>query len=291
MLTIPTAFADPKLHRSHQWATCWRIERADGVVLRFTNHDRLLTLVVDDAAQHAQQFAPLGGWNASNHQRESGVKESHLQVFGVLTSSAITDDDLRAGKYRSARVEEYLVDWRAPERGPMRTNKYVIAETTRRRSVWEARVEGLPRWLRVKVGAKAGRTCRHVFGDSLCTVDLGPRTHAGEVTAVHDGRRVRFFTDLGALAVPTQALAVGFVEWKAGAANVGVRSPVRYNITTDGEIGLLVPTPYDIEVGDEFDAVEGCNKLFSTCRNRFNNGARFGGFPHIPGRDRMMRGK
>jgi len=38
-------------------------------------------------------------------------------------------------------------------------------------------------------------------------------------------------------------------------------------------------------VSHAFTVTFGCDKRFSTCRDRFANGVNFRGFPHIPGND------
>jgi uncharacterized phage protein (TIGR02218 family) len=40
-----------------------------------------------------------------------------------------------------------------------------------------------------------------------------------------------------------------------------------------------------IAVGDAFEITAGCDKRFSTCRDRFGNSLNFRGFPQIPGND------
>ena len=40
-----------------------------------------------------------------------------------------------------------------------------------------------------------------------------------------------------------------------------------------------------IVVGDAFTISAGCDKRFSTCRDRFDNAVNFRGFPHMPGND------
>src|SRR3712207_7264503 len=40
-----------------------------------------------------------------------------------------------------------------------------------------------------------------------------------------------------------------------------------------------------ISPGDAFTLSAGCDKSFSTCRDRFANSVNFRGFPHMPGND------
>lgn len=59
--------------------------------------------------------------------------------------------------------------------------------------------------------------------------------------------------------------------------------------TVAGQIDLQLEMPYDVQVGDTFTAIAGCNKLFSKCQS-YTNVINFGGFPHLPGRDHLVTG-
>ena len=50
-------------------------------------------------------------------------------------------------------------------------------------------------------------------------------------------------------------------------------------------IELWQPANAAIEEGDAFVVTAGCNKRFSTCRQKFDNAVTFRGFPHMPGND------
>lgn len=57
-----------------------------------------------------------------------------------------------------------------------------------------------------------------------------------------------------------------------------------------GGVTLQLAMPNPIAPGDTFSAVEGCDKLLSTCKTRFNNVVNMRGFPYLPGRDRLTSG-
>lgn len=50
-----------------------------------------------------------------------------------------------------------------------------------------------------------------------------------------------------------------------------------------GEFTLQMPFYYSPQVGDQYTAIAGCRKRFTTdCVTKYSNGKRFGGFPHVP---------
>src|SRR5579875_852094 len=85
-------------------ALCWRIERRDGVAIGLTDHDRDLT--VDGLVHRA---AP--GMTPSAIKRSDGLDADTMDIAGALTSGAIAEADLLAGRWDGARVVLFAVDW------------------------------------------------------------------------------------------------------------------------------------------------------------------------------------
>jgi len=265
--------------RTHRFASCWEIERTDGTIFRFTDHDKELT--VDGDA-----YAPTGGFSASAIQAGANLQDQNRELLGVLDAAAITHDDLRAGLYREAKVTQMLVDWRYPWAGAITTMVYWLAEIRFSGEQWEARVEGLTRWLNPKVGDLYSRTCQHVVGDSRCGVTLSSYKESGTVAAITTQRRV--FTVSG-LTKADGYFTFGLLTWTSG-SNDGLEHEVKlHDVGGSTAITLQLPTPYDIGVADGFDISAGCDKLQATCKDKFSNLDNFGGFPFIPGNDRMLQ--
>ena len=60
-------------------------------------------------------------------------------------------------------------------------------------------------------------------------------------------------------------------------------------------VTLAVPVPFSIQVGDTFSITPGCDKTENDglgaaptgCQGKFNNIQRYGGFPQVPGFNKM----
>src|SRR5581483_8652977 len=79
-------------------------ERKDGVVMGFTDHDR-------DLSFDGVTYQAASGFTASSVEDQLGLAVSNLDVQGALSSAAITEADLNAGRYDDAAVTIYLVNW------------------------------------------------------------------------------------------------------------------------------------------------------------------------------------
>ncbi|MFN3615310.1 MAG: DUF2163 domain-containing protein, partial [Rubrimonas sp.] len=87
---------------------CWRIERADGVTLGFTDHDA--PIVFDGVT-----FTPEAAVDPSALEAAVGLAADNVEIVGALRSDAIRADDVALGRYDGASITRWLVNWRAPE--------------------------------------------------------------------------------------------------------------------------------------------------------------------------------
>jgi uncharacterized phage protein (TIGR02218 family) len=285
VIKIPAQLEGLVNDRVHRFATLWRLTRKDGQQLRFTNHDAGIT--------HADQlYTPTGALSATAKQRIEGLRDRNVDFRGALVSDAITYADLLAGKYRQAKIEEYLMDWRYPWADPFASYTYFIVQTTFTGEIWEAQAEGLTHRLKQQVGRVYGRTCDvHAFGDARCVghgdggvVSEAAWTDGGTVTGVNVSRK-DFNTTL---TQTTNWYKYGYVRWTSG-LNTGLTMEVNKSYGTAGRVTLWLKMPYDIAVGDTFNIVAGCDRLMGTCSGKFNNLINFRGFPYIPGTDAMLK--
>ena len=101
-----------------------------------------------------------------------------------------------------------------------------------------------------------------------------------QVTTVVDARKEVQFSGMDAKL--DDYFRDGEIEWTVG-ANAGVVSPVYQYTASTRNLVLLVPTPYPITTSDFGIIRPGCDGLVTTCRDKFNNVANFGGSPYDPG--------
>jgi len=274
-LQLDAATTSLSKYSTHHLATLWKITRTDAVVLYFTDHDTVLEYDGDT-------YQPAGGFDASARQKQADLQVQNFEVSGMLSSSRITFADLESGLYNEAQVDEFLVDWRYPFAGAFFARKYWIVETNWTGNRWEARVEGLTRWLRPGIGELYERTCRYKLGETRCGINLASWTFPGTVTSVtfpgQDKRRVFWST----LIFVDGVFDYGTVQWATG-NNAGLVSEVKHSELFVGRVELYLDTPYDIQAGDTFTITVGCYKTKAWCTNIFSNFVNFGGFPFIPG--------
>ena len=82
----------------------WALERADGVVMGFTDHD-------GDLAFEGIRFLAGTGLTAGALQQVTGLAVDNAEVAGALSDAGIREADIRAGRFDGAEVRLWLVNW------------------------------------------------------------------------------------------------------------------------------------------------------------------------------------
>lgn len=256
---------------------CWRVVRADGTVLGFTDHD-------NELAFDGTTFEAATGFSASDVESTVGLGVDNLDVESVLKSGTLNEDDLAAGLYDGAAVEIFRVNWQDTDQRVLIRSGH-LGEVTRGRQSFRAEIRGLAHQLQQPKGRIYQYGCDADLGDARCTVDLENAAFkgTGSVTTT-DGARVLTATGLDAF--ESDWFTRGLLAWNSG-ANDGLKMEVKLHTKADGAVTLELWQRMSqvIAVSDTFTVTAGCDKQFTTCRDKFANAVNFRGFPHIPGND------
>lgn len=256
---------------------CWRITRRDGRILGFTDHDR-------DLAFDATSFEAAAGFTASEIKDSVGLSVDNLSIESALSSAHLSDHDLAAGLYDDAKIEIWRVNWTAPEqRVVMRTGS--IGEVRRSGQSFAAEIRGLAHYLQQPQGRLYQFTCDATLGDVRCGVDLSLATYRA-VGTVAAAESLREFTVTLPVAYAGDWFARGLCRFTSG-VNKGTAIEVKRQSASGSAVTIELWQPLaDLPMpGDGIILTAGCDKHFTTCRDRFQNSANFRGFPHMPGND------
>jgi len=277
MKTLPAGLRESLATGATTLCRCWKLIRADEVILGFTDHDE--DLVFDGVTYRA-----ASGFTASSIDQSLGLNVDGLEVQGALVDESLNEDGLAAGLFDNARITVFLVDWRdTDDRIILFAGS--IGEVSRGETHFAAEIRGLAHALNQPRGRSFQRACDAVLGDVRCGIDISGGQYHGTGTVTHvDGRRS--FRASGLDAFAAEWFARGKLTWESG-ANAGSVMEVKVHDLAAGEavIELWEPMAGEIAVGDGFTITAGCDKTWKTCRERFGNGVNFRGFPFMPGND------
>ena len=253
-------------------AFVWRIERGDGIAIGFTSHDR-------DLVRGGFVYRAAPGMVPSAIRLSDGLDADDIELDGALTSGAISEGDLLAGRWDGAALSVAAVDWSDPQAEAIVLVRGHFASVAVRDGAFSVGLRGLTQLFDRPVAEATSPSCRAVLGDERCRVDLRGRRRRAEVVAL-DGTSVTL-----SVAPVDGVLAFGTLRWIDG-DHAGLSARITGGagaVLTLGEPAAPTALPCAVEL------VEGCDRQLATCATRFANVANFQGEPHLPGNDLLTR--
>lgn len=255
-------------------AICWKLSLVDNSIMGFTDHTSDLTI-------SSQLYKAATGFSPTSIETKDRFSVDNLDVAGILDSSSITESDIMAGKYDFAEIEIFMVNVTDLTQGRIVHRRGWLGEVSLKNGQFIAEVRGLTQKLSQNIVELYSPTCRAVFGDARCKVNLASYTVGGTINTV-TSRQVFISNSM------TQAagyFSSGEVRWLTG-ANAGRRMEIKE--FANKQFTLVLPMPNNIAVGDTFNAIAGCDKTFNSCFSKFSNAVNFRGEPYVPGMDKML---
>lgn len=250
---------------------CWRIERRDGTVMGFTDHDR-------DVTAAGTLFEASTGIITTQMVQRLGLSVDNLEIEGAVDDARITTADIERGLYDDARVDIYLVNWQSPDQFDHRA-RGTFGNVVQVEGGFSVEFRSRAHVLNQPTGLTYQRTCQAKLGDGNCRVNLADPAFRNTVTVlamtghaitVSDPGRADEFFSLGTLIDATGA---------------------RFGIKQHYGAGLVLweePTVPPV-VGSSVTLLAGCKQDIGTCNAKFGNHLNFYmGFPHMPGNDALM---
>lgn len=256
-------------------ATCWKITRTDGVVKTYTDCDK-------DFVFASNTYLSIVGFTPSSIESKDDFSVDNVDVQGVLETGYITAPDLMAGLYDFAEVEVFQVNYQDLTQDRMMMRRGKLGEVRLQKDMFTAELRGLSELMQQHTGQLFSPSCRAVLGDVRCKVSMGAFTFAGTVNSVTSSL---IFTS-NALTQAAGYFTGGEIRWLTG-ANAGLKREIKEFVNK--QVILALPMPYAIANGDTFNALAGCDKLFPTCKDKFNNVVNFRGEPSVPGTDAILK--
>ena len=261
-------------------ASCWRLERRDGIAFRFTDHDA-------DLVVGGETYAARAGISRTAVETSAGMAVDNMDVAGILDSESITERDLRAGLFDYAEIRVFLINWQDPDAGRLDLRRGWIGEVkVSRNGEFSTELRGLAQTLGQTITEVYSPECRADLGDARCRVDLAAFERNGSVLVVQD--RERFSADVQDADLTPGYYAGGLLTWTSGANAGRAVEVLAFDAEGNGQMALFLPSPFAVATGDQFIIRPGCDKRLATCRDKFDNVVNFRGEPHLPGQTRIM---
>ena len=254
---------------------CWRMQLASGETLGFTDHDQ--TLVFEGTT-----FEAAAGFTGSEIQSSLGLSVDNMEASGALRSTKLDEARLGAGDFDHAAIEVWRVNWQDVAMRVL-LRKGHLGEVTIGAGGFNAEVRGLSHLMNQPKGRLYQYGCDAVLGDGRCGVNLANSAFRadGLVAAVEPAALI-----LSGFSFQDEWCTRGTLKFNSG-AGTGREVAVKRHRVISGQTRLDFWSDFSFVVlpGVAVTLTAGCDKQFSTCRNKFINAQNFQGFPHMPGTD------
>ncbi|WP_227267852.1 DUF2163 domain-containing protein [Roseobacter weihaiensis] len=261
-------------------AHAWAIERKDGTILGFTDHDR-------DLSFEGITFRADTGLTALSLAQSTGLSVDNTEALGALSDLSIREDEIEQGRFDGAEVRAWMVNWTDVSQRRLQF-RGLIGELSRADGGFQAELRGLTEALNRPLGRVYQKPCTAVLSDSACRFDVTKPGFSIEL-AVEYTDQSRIFRWEGFDGFEQDWFARGRLEVLEGPA-AGLWGMVKQD-RLEGEtrtIELWEPIRSPLAYGVTVRLIAGCDKRSETCRLKFQNLANFQGFPDLPEDDWMM---
>ena len=176
--TFPSALEGYLEQTVTDYVTIYRLTTLDGGIdLGFTTH-------CDNLVVGGFTYEPIDGANPTNINLQATQGISNFEILALLSSTRIKDSDVRAGRYRGAKIVQSILS-------PLDTtnvavmNAGTVGQQTLAAGTWLTEFRGKEQELAVSFGDSTELYCPFEFGDSRCRLSLTGYTHSRTVSAIN----------------------------------------------------------------------------------------------------------
>ena len=275
--------------RQFNWAGLYKITLVNGGTYYYTTSDVPITFNGNTYITAAKSGVVFNRKTGSKIKWRIGVEVDTLQFDLVPNGGTINGQDyltaIDQGVFDGADVTFYHAYWPQGSWVPLVSPTGILTMFAGRvapvsagstsatftiNSYLDLLNQNLPRNI-----YQAG--CINTLGDTGCTINLAALAVAGTVLTGTGAASIN-----ATLANATGYFNLGKVTFTSGANNGISRGVKQYTNGSPSVIALMSPFPNIPAIGDTFNVFPGCDKLQTTCVNKFSNLPNFRGFPYIP---------
>ncbi len=156
--------------------TCWKIKRTDGVIITATSLDIDVPfdLVDDGEGDGLLIYASDTGFNRSALESTADFKVGNMEIQGIIESTSITKEDIRAERYDSAQVWIFQVNWKDLTQKEVKLQTGFLGRISLHDNLFVAEFRDLLELFLSEIGDVVVEECPVDLFDSKCKVTEVP---------------------------------------------------------------------------------------------------------------------
>ena len=280
--TISAGLADKLAVSGKKLAKMLRLERTDGTILTYTNHDEDL---VYDLVGDGDETYVASAIQFSDISFSAGLDPDNCEATGPF-DEAITLVGVLGNRFQGARAWIFEVDWSDLTLGEIPLLGGQVSESKAQGRKWLFDIRDWRERLAQSPGRAMMNTC-----DAEHTLPVDPRcgrtpeTDTATVVSAVDGMQMT-------VTLATGGWADGYFNKGEVLGLTGENEGIKLKIEDYDSATLVIKLfgflPATPQAGDTFTLIRGCGKTRADCMAR-NNMPQFKGEPDSPGTDQLFR--
>jgi uncharacterized phage protein (TIGR02218 family) len=247
---------------------CFKIRLKNQQILTFTENSG--DIVIDNLV-----YKSSSGVDFNNVEQFTDITENSIFVIGFIDNDNISVQDIIIGKFDNAEIEIFLVEKNNLNGEKIYLSKGYFGDIQLIDNKFHVRIEGVLSLLKKTITEIYSPVCRACFCDGRCGLNRENYTFIGSVDEINS--KTNFFST--ALSnFEKNYFKYGIVSFVGDDAN----QRIEVLESSEGIIVMKNSPRLDINVGDSFEILAGCDKTIETCAAKFNNNVNFRGEADIP---------
>lgn len=275
----------------HTLAMCWRLKLRNGREIGFTNHD------VDITIGGLKYFAK-SGFTPSAISSTNGLSVDNLDIKGIIDHEIIRTEDILAGLYDYAEIQVFLVNYMKLDDEVIKLRRGWLGEVKLSKDSFVVEVRGMLQALAsANITEFYSNKCKADFCDERCKLKKDDyimrdivvieviskssiRFKSSRINTKGDNSHLsKIEEQISESLVNVRIFNYGLLTFING-YNQGLSMEIKY--CSGDTIDLALSMPYQINEGDKFNMISGCDKSLKSCSEIYRNAINFRGEPHIP---------
>lgn len=271
MKNINTNLKDLLVNDNLNLTKCFKITLSNKDILTFTEFSRDLNI-------ENLTYKACNCFEENNNQNYSDITSGDDLVVAFIENINIKKDEVLSGKFDNALIEIFYIDYNYIGYGKIPLITGFIDKIQLIDNKIYLNISGTLNLLEKTIGETFSPLCRAKFCDKKCTLDINNYSFTGEISEIISDTEF-CCTGTEIINKTTNYFKYGIIIFSSGKNKDKL---IEIKQTNGNNIVLNTKLFYNIEIGDRFKIIAGCDKKFQTCIKKFNNAINFRGEPNLP---------
>lgn len=174
--TLPSSLITLTARPAVSMVEAFIVTRRDSTSVGFTTH-------VDTVTVAGVTCTPIAGGDPGMADFQVGVIVSTMSIHGATFTNYITEEDVRAGKWRGSIIDHYILD-PSDVTTAYKIESGVIGEVTLDGGMYRFEFKSTTELTNQPVGSSTSPLCRNEFCDAKCTLNIASYQVSSTVSAI-----------------------------------------------------------------------------------------------------------